>query len=562
MGLLVSRFRLFYVIPFFLHEDPPLCGKEAYQAVVDFMTSNPEMKKWMHPIRDTFRGSDVYAYLLDILYDGPQQGKTIGQASDSNIGAAWELDPNVRAKVIKQYLPTICCQPDGLSDITLRVENLGMAIFRSHVGFFWFEINDRSCTIKENPPAPQREESGLTTDEKFPKSQPEAFNSAIKETSLASKLEEEAFNLTTETLAEWQRVLKETNQALRPDYELVWPDGRKEKKARLGKNVLAQLVDMFLGKLRAHTEGVYAQLDLWYFARRWGKTSERFNLDKALLYSYVVLRNDQPDTNEAAASDEATERRMLLETAYRVGQGITPKMPFIGLDNAEQDMFFPFQGCCWYATRENCGYFVKSSGFANENLYQNFWINYFPLYLLLEHQSYAMQYYSEILAGYLSGCASHYIEPAPKTAQFLERFRVELNTLLMKGIYTSVAHLQNVNDFYLYMQRKLMIRDDAQSLNLGLESLAQLEEIQLERKREKRSRNVGTGLAVLSGLMVFSAFSDSAQFIDRFVCPKEIFIHGVVYLVIICLLIYYIVKLNGHIPKWWKKRENDDIFHE
>lgn len=577
MGLLVNRFRLFYVIPFFLHGDHQLGRKEAYQAVVDLMTSDPEMAKWMLPIRDTFRGSDVYAYLLDTLYDGPSQGKTIGQAPDSNIGAVWELNPNVRAKVIKNYLPTLCCHSDDLPDITLRVANLGIAIFRSHVGFFWFEVTDESCTIKENLPVSSSEKSGLMTDEISPAFPPvesslttdknnhalhsEAFSSATKEITLASKLQQEAINLTTETLTEWQRMLKEPNQRLGPHYELFWPDGRKEVKVRLGKDVLVQLVDMFLGKLRTKPGHPCTELDLWYFARRRGRKNGRYNLDKALLFSYVVLRNEQSDTGETVASDDAIEQRILMETAYRVGQGITPRMPFIGLDNAKQDMFFPFEGCCWYATRENCGYFLKTSKFAKENMFKNFWINYFPLYLLLVHQSYAMQYYSEILAGYLSGCASHYIEPARETAQFLERFRVELNTLFMKGIYTSVAHLQNVNDFYVYMQRKLMIREDAQSLNMGLESLAELEEIQLEREREKQSRKVATGLAVLSILMVFSAFSDSAQFFDRFF-EQNSFIHDLVYIFISCVLAYYIIVLDGRIPKWWKKRENDDIFYK
>ena len=152
MGLLVSRFRLFYVIPFFLHEDPPLGSKEVYQDVVDLMTLDSDMKKWMHPIRDTFRGSDVYAYLLDTLDDSPSQSETIGQAKDSNIGAVWELDPNVRTKVIKKYLPTMFYHSDDLPDITLHVANLGMAIFRSRVGFFWFEVTDESCTIKEKLP--------------------------------------------------------------------------------------------------------------------------------------------------------------------------------------------------------------------------------------------------------------------------------------------------------------------------------------------------------------------------------------------------------------------------
>ena len=90
----------------------------------------------------------------------------------------------------------------------------------------------------------------------------------------------------------------------------------------------------------------------------------------------------------------------------------------------------------------------------------------------------------------------------------LDEFISEISTFLMKGIYASVAHIENVNEFYVYAQQRLHIKEDISSITVGLEALSSQQHNEHDRQEQEKDKRMSDSLAVISVLAIFSALSD------------------------------------------------------
>ena len=68
----------------------------------------------------------------------------------------------------------------------------------------------------------------------------------------------------------------------------------------------------------------------------------------------------------------------------------------------------------------------------------------------------------------------------------MENLTSKLNSFLVKGAYASVSHIQHQNGFYQYGIERLNIKEDVQSVTVGVEALAQIQRLKHEALEESK----------------------------------------------------------------------------
>ena len=152
--------------------------------------------------------------------------------------------------------------------------------------------------------------------------------------------------------------------------------------------------------------------------------------------------------------------------------------------------------------------------------------DYFLLYILLLHQDHALIRYASEIEGSLPADSGHFSSHKTSYISTMEEILATINTFLAKNIYTSVSYIDHQNEFYLYGARKLRIRENAESLSLGMDALAEMQQIQEDHKDDARNemneRNerlsemkMNIFLAVFSLMTVFSATTDMSSLFEK-----------------------------------------------
>ena len=96
----------------------------------------------------------------------------------------------------------------------------------------------------------------------------------------------------------------------------------------------------------------------------------------------------------------------------------------------------------------------------------------------------------------------------------IQRLLAEMNTFTMKSTHASVSHIQHQNDFYEYGMTRLRIREDAESVVAGAESLDEMQNLVEAKEKEKNDSVINTALALLSVWAFFSAISDGVASVN------------------------------------------------
>lgn len=143
--------------------------------------------------------------------------------------------------------------------------------------------------------------------------------------------------------------------------------------------------------------------------------------------------------------------------------------------------------------------------------------DYFALYLKVLYQSYSLLIYAEKIQSEISADTRSYLNEYMN--QDIEKLFVEINLFLTKSMATSVSHIHNQSEFYVFLKKQLRIQEDVESVTAGLAALDTLQRKQREQEaRETRAQNEDRekrrdektqaimGLFALLG--IFSAFLD------------------------------------------------------
>lgn len=298
--------------------------------------------------------------------------------------------------------------------------------------------------------------------------------------------------------------------------------------------------------------------------------------DKAILFSYLVV-------DVAKGDDEA-----IVQTAYYLTNGY--KESYLMIPEMESQMYKPFKDAYWYATKEGCGYFVKTNtenkSFFTANMKSKVVEDYFRLYILLLHQSYTLLHFTGRIEEDLSAEAVDYQDSSSRFADKLEKLKTDINVFLVKSVYASVSHVQHQNDFYEYAERQLRVKEDIRSINTGLEALIDLQNIRLK-EREEREReltedkkqvendSLSIGLSVISLFAIFSAFADGIAFVDKIIEYNNfsllndypVILYGIVIVAIVIISLYTVVRLiqasiRSHKNKKDLKKKEEEIKNE
>ncbi len=231
--------------------------------------------------------------------------------------------------------------------------------------------------------------------------------------------------------------------------------------------------------------------------------------EKALIFNYVLMRSQEP-----------IKESQLQTAAFWLANGYTQK--YLPSQQALDAGLHPFRDVCLYASRSGCGcYAVENSenaAFFQSNFNENIRRAYFFLYILVLYQSFSLMNFSRFSA------SQHPSDPTMYNADGqignrLDQFEAELNTFLMKGVHTSVSNIQHHNEFYTYLIKRMMIKEDIESIKIGTEALVDLQHMRRERAesqlrqqetedQDRQDRSLNIALAVLSLLSLFAAFRD------------------------------------------------------
>ena len=222
--------------------------------------------------------------------------------------------------------------------------------------------------------------------------------------------------------------------------------------------------------------------------------------DKALLYTYYIAFGDM-DTQE------------LLKLNYRLSSGYDTKYKL--LNSIVENCFTPFENVVWKITKEGCGCAVNTD--EKDSFFTRLFVDkvrndYFILYLLLLYQSYSLLMYAEKIELKMSANPEFYLNSKDDTK--IQRLLAEMNTFTMKSTHASVSHIQHQNDFYEYGMTRLRIREDAESVVAGAESLDEMQNLVEAKEKEKNDSVINTALALLSVWAFFSAISDGVASVN------------------------------------------------
>lgn len=402
--------------------------------------------------------------------------------------------------------------------ISVNITNLGIYLFRNHLGFVWYELEpgrgielttDRLIHLQYKLKELNRAENtflwekcvgipncGIPYDERNP---------------------EYVKYMSPFSFGEW------INQLLEP-LEVTYAARRKSAFKSMMKHASA-----FMQKTATQkTAPVYLFDEKKYQYHDMAP-------DKALLFSYCVI-----DKSEAFDSFEQERLGYYLANGYKESYHYS-------VANA-CNIRRPFSDALWYATQEGVVY-LAWPGEDNREAFCNIIrgkvsSDYFTLYMKCLYQSYSLLGYAKRIQEELSAVTEDYF--SDKAVDPITNLCAEINLFLTKSMATTVSHIDHQSEFYIYLKAQLHIHEDVKSVTAGLNSLDSLqrelrdkeearktqlarqeeqervrEEMRLAQEREaderKRDSHIQAGIGFVSILAVFSAFTDGFDFIAKFI---------------------------------------------
>ena len=220
-------------------------------------------------------------------------------------------------------------------------------------------------------------------------------------------------------------------------------------------------------------------------------------------------------------------------------------------EDLSDEIYQPFQNVKCYASSEGCGYYA----IVNKND-QGFFLDlkkvrgdYFSLYLLALYQSYTLLRYSELIAKKLSAKHDDYNDYSKELEDNLDAITTGLNVFLAKSVYSSVSHVQQQNEFFNYVSRRLLIKENISSVSAGIEALNNIESNLYEEEMQKRNHFLEGCLTIVSLLAVLSAFNDGNDFVRNYAKsmfapnqPAEIYVVNIILLIVAFIVIGLLFK--------------------
>lgn len=388
--------------------------------IVPFMTIGDKrlelkVSGWINDM--TSRGEhDVYQYIIDSVCPG-------SGILQSSIGQSYRYEKNERSILSLLYCPG----NDGTEAVEFDITNMGLYLFESRVGFFWYEIGYFK-SIDDN-------EDLLSS--------PDAlvlFNSKFKELNYGSYTKTFKLKDSTEpfTVGNWA-----------------------------AKVIMDAVGDISFFASRTNT--LYKQdpdNNLLYVP------------DKALIYNYSAFEDMDMDSLTIYAYHLTKGYRK----SYRVPDDVSRKMVF---PFGNVLWYACNEGCGYYVIAEE-----DNRNFFRKGMAVNFMSDYFLLYILALNNRYSMIRFAERIGNELPSDAAAYLSPGIKVDTNISINRekrdlydleqkviglvTEIDVFITKNVRASVSYVEHQSDFYDYLTKVFRVKKSIDRLTTGVSALQRL----------------------------------------------------------------------------------------
>ena len=248
-------------------------------------------------------------------------------------------------------------------------------------------------------------------------------------------------------------------------------------------------------------------LDIHYFSKRKSlfdsSDEKKIVPDKAILFTYFASRDEEIDNKDN--DSELIEWTYYLTNGYNRNFMLVEDIEnsyYHPFKNVYWNITNEGCACCVKYNHKNAVFFTKQ--FA-----QKCCADYFLIYILILHQAYSLLNYATWIEENLSAESDTYEEEARGSHESIEKLQLSLNTFFTKNIYASVSHIQHQNDFYLYGLNRFNIDENIKSVSIGADAINDiLERKETRREAEDDSRR-NMLFGILSFLVIFSALADA-----------------------------------------------------
>lgn len=262
--------------------------------------------------------------------------------------------------------------------------------------------------------------------------------------------------------------------------------------------------------------------------------------DKALLYSYVAMNTSDNLESEA---DKEIAFSQFYKNLYYLTRGYKPSYKVSDNSTHERSqMFQRHENDFWDASLEGVGDFVLIYDDLFETTADKTETNkpkqkkhlffdgirplemrgdYFILYILLLYQHYSVVYFSKKIAETIPMQKETFLKETEDNEIIYRRLRdlkLDVNMFFANCMFESVGQITDMCTIYSFIERKMNVKKNIESLQRGINDLDALrEEIQSKQKAEKDA-HVSKILSVIGILAIVSIVFDAVQFFDWFKC--------------------------------------------
>ena len=529
------------IVPFSLRGD----GEKAFQEALVKMNQS---KAWEHrPLNNGKSEHDVYYYIMSSFSEDVPKDE---MSETTNSGFHWSLK-NKNAGEIGAFLFRANKNDEPKK---VRVEDIGVFLFRTGIGFLWFQYSYDAKDVDELI-------DFLYCFKEFTKDHCLGFETDIKNKTLYVKDIRDSVSANGgensieikpgKTSGEKKEYLSKGVIYKNLGVETENIELKNIELERINDDLIkVSCVKFEKGKMGLWVYNTLKFLNVKYFAMRTSKKNGGIKIpDKGILYSYVIDQNEINDSEEKA---------------YWVANGY--KKSYLCGKMSKDEMRRPFENVIWYATKEGCVYYVDKTNEDNVKFFYgsmayNFMGDYFTLFIKVLHQSYSLLNFATYIEKELSADSRSYSyrktgkrRVVQENLIKLREIRTSINVFQMKSVATSVSHVHHQNRFYEYVLEQLRVKDDMESVSAGLAALNELVKENVEEEDKKREGMMSNAMNVIGLLAIFSALMDGVGFVafwngdsgyksemHSMVCMVLVVV-GVISLIFLAILIRYEVK--------------------